>query len=322
MTTKQYYATVEGEEKYRKAISLIHGGDTEQGYRMLFEASAYGCEDADRMLGLTFVRQDGEGRRCLRNAVEQRDPGACAGICRLYDRGFPGISADMAEECCRVAAEAGDTAMKHRLEIGFDRDPEEEQLQKAIRSGDADALYRMWQLCLAKNREEEFHVYFAQAVECGQIDTLMQAARWTGDPEYQSYDPELSHEFYQMAADKGNTEAMLALGDEEVRHSAYHFFETASSDPVVREEHEKQFRWYLRAAKANDPLAILYVGCAYEHGYPADEDLYEAFRWFSKGAYLHDRECALRAAVCCENGFGTDVNAAMAASFRHMAAER
>ena len=121
LTTKHYFSTVEGEKKYREAVSLLHGGQAEQGYRMLFEASACGSEDAARMLGLAFVRRDGgEGRRYLQNAVESRDPRACAGICRLYDRGFPGISAETAEKCCRIAAEFGDDEMKRRLAQGFE----------------------------------------------------------------------------------------------------------------------------------------------------------------------------------------------------------
>ena len=78
--------------------------------------------------------------------------------------------------------------------------------------------------------------------------------------------------WFKKAAEMGNTDAMINIGD--MYKEGY----------GVPEDYSEAMRWYKKAAELGDTDAMSTVGDMYKDGKGAERDLSEAMRWFKKAA--------------------------------------
>ncbi len=193
-----------------------------------------------------------------------------------------------------------------------------------IDEGNIDALWQMAQQCKAKQDLDGAAEWFNRAIEVGQVDALVCAAKIYLDKEGGFYNDRLARRYLRRAADRGSVEAILALGDLELADTEISFWQQAAQLRLlaqpdkrpkrkIRAQHQRQLAWYRLAAEAGDADAINALSMACHLGYPEERDDEEAFLWASRGADAGNGSAMYQAAYFYENGFGTerDVDAAL-----------
>ena len=148
--------------------------------------------------------------------------------------------------------------------------------------------------------------WFDRALEAGQTDALLQAAKVYADQAGDLYDDALADQYLRRAADNGSVEAIKTLGKRELIEGEPSFWESEPSDGAIRERHEKQFAWTLLAAEAGDAPSMAAVSEAYRRGYPVQKDEESAFLWASRAADEDDAAGLYQTAYLYENGVGTE----------------
>ncbi len=105
--------------------------------------------------------------------------------------------------------------------------------------------------------------------------------------------PESGFKFVRSAAEEGELEAQVFLGEKLV------FGDEIAQDP------REGVKWLKSAAKAGNPAAFRLLGKCANFGLGLKRDPKAAFRWWKKGAELGDRESFVEGGVALLHGFGT-----------------
>ncbi|KAL0241021.1 hypothetical protein GEMRC1_006257 [Eukaryota sp. GEM-RC1] len=127
---------------------------------------------------------------------------------------------------------------------------------------------------------------------------------------------ELPFEGYQEAAERGDAEAMVNLGNcflngigvnKNQRQAVYWFLEAHSKgNSSARTNLGKTIHWSQHHAKLGDQLAMTALGYCYHFGEGISRDLSLAVHWFQKAAYLGHSTAMYSLAVCLKNGIGVE----------------
>ena len=110
-----------------------------------------------------------------------------------------------------------------------------------------------------------------------------------------------SIQWYQKAAEQGNTEALLRL--------AYLYY----SGQGVTKDYTQAFQWWQKAATQGNADAQHNLGIMYAEGLGVAQDYTQAFQWFQKSAEQNNDGGQLGLGVMYENGQGVtkDINQAV-----------
>lgn len=115
---------------------------------------------------------------------------------------------------------------------------------------------------------------------------------------------------YQKAAQAGDSEANLRLGD-------LYF----TGDGGIRNLQEA-FKYYRNAAQLKNPKAYFKMGYCYERGHGIGQNNQEAARWYQRGVEAGDLNSIANMARFYENGVGIDKDLEKAAALYRDAAEQ
>lgn len=203
------------------------------------------------------------------------------------------------------------------FEDDFDHRCVREILQEQIDEGNIDAVWQMAQQCKKENDPDGAAEWFNKAIEAGQVDALISAAKVYLDKDGGFYNKNLAKNFLRRAADKGSTTAIIVLGDLELENTDVPFWQQAVQlsnleypdkrpKRKIQKQHQKQMAWYCLAAEAGDTDVMGMLSMAYHLGYPEKRSDEQAFLWASRAADSGDGSAVYQTAYFYENGFGTD----------------
>ena len=139
-------------------------------------------------------------------------------------------------------------------------------------------------------------------------------------------DLEKAKEYYRMAADAGNTTAMINLGnigEESGDYKlAYKWYKKAYSlgdidgeynyanlfhyGWYVEQDQEFAFKLFLHAASEGNAEACFYVGHYLQEGIAVEQDQEQAVEWFRRGAQKGDAVCTMELGRCYCLGLGVE----------------
>lgn len=135
--------------------------------------------------------------------------------------------------------------------------------------------------------------WWKKASEAGDVPSMFFLARLYdgqfGQPSVT--DPKLAYDYFLKAAEKGNANAMVAVGSR-----------LLNSDTIKRDE-KKGVEWLNKAIESEDYSAYLALGDYQEN---VKKDLKAAFGIYEKGTEAGQPDCMIRAAVMHMEGKGTD----------------
>lgn len=190
-------------------------------------------------------------------------------------------------------------------------------LLKRIDNGDVDALWQMTLLFKKENDTQESVKWFNLALENGQTDALLCAAKACLDKNSSIYNKKKAVKYLEQAANNGSGLAMRVLGDIEAEKCGISFFEYAAkinninnlnekTDKRNLKCHKKQMNCYISAAQSGDTDSMNALSMAYHLGYPTARDDVLAFLYASRAADLSDPTGLYQTAYFYENGFGNE----------------
>ena len=131
--------------------------------------------------------------------------------------------------------------------------------------------------------------------------------------------------WFQHAADKGDSEALLSLGMCAYLKSRVTGEDNSKAISMIKkaaelgnakaqtvlavfyaetDDLEKAFEWYLKAAEQGSPDAMCEVGKYYREGYGVKKNPEEGVRWLLKSAEKGNDEAARQLGYCYKNGAG------------------
>lgn len=148
-------------------------------------------------------------------------------------------------------------------------------LRQRAAAGDSSALYELAQRIINQQAvplpNENVDDLYRRAAALGNDKALL----LLGDACFDNSETEQALDYYEKAADKGNTEAMFNLADyyESLGYKEPRYYVTATD-------------WYQKAAQAGNADAMDGLATNYELGWGVAENHQEAFRWYSKAAEL------------------------------------
>ena len=149
-------------------------------------------------------------------------------------------------------------------------------LQRAAQAGDADALYRLGELCLygrgVARSYGQARQWFEKAADAGSANAmsglgLLYRKGWGVIRNYGQ-----ARRWYQGAANAGNADGMYRLGELYDRGWG-----------VVRDYGQAR-QWYQKAAAAGNADAMYSLGYLYDKGQGVDQDYGQARQWYQKAA--------------------------------------
>ncbi|WP_278542021.1 tetratricopeptide repeat protein [Oxalobacter formigenes] len=89
----------------------------------------------------------------------------------------------------------------------------------------------------------------------------------------------------------------------------------------VKENHQKAFFWYQKAAEAGLAVAQFNVGLMYQYGKGVSKDMAKAVEWFKKAAEQNDTNAQMKMGYLTVKGIGTEKNYKEAMRWFRRAAE-
>ena len=151
--------------------------------------------------------------------------------------------------------------------------------------------------------------WYQKAAEAGDTTAMVNlgVSYKTGDGV--DKDPAKAIEWYQEAAEAGDTTAMRFLG------VSYKTGDGVDKDPA------KAIEWYQKAAEAGDTTAMVNLGVSYKTGDGVDKDPAKAIEWYQKAAEAGDTTAMVNLGVSYMNGDGVDKDPAKAIEWYQKAAE-
>ena len=142
---------------------------------------------------------------------------------------------------------------------------------------DADLLLR-WGVGLFKGTSQhqpDFALSFEclqRAIRLGSQEALSFIADIVGDPIDSQVPPKVAFQWYQIAAEQGNLEAMVNLGRAYYRGKG------------VKQDDAKALEWYTKAAEQGFPCAQSILGTRYRKGQGVEQDYGKALEWYTKAS--------------------------------------
>ncbi|MCC7404318.1 MAG: sel1 repeat family protein [Bdellovibrionales bacterium] len=218
-------------------------GSTEEPFAKVKERADKGDRTAQFNLGVWYL----DGEDCVVRNVKEAAPF----LCRSYDAGE------------KMAGLQFQKIIKH---------PSDQKSREMVGKEYGCELTERQQVYAAETKklEEAARVNLKKA-ESGDIAAMVKVGETYLSNDYGlKQDYKEAFRWFKTAADKGNPEAMGALG------SLY------SSGDGVGQNHEEAFKWSLKAAQKGDLDAQYFVGLCYYDGQGTEEDLTKAVQWLGK----------------------------------------
>ena len=123
-------------------------------------------------------------------------------------------------------------------------------------------------------------------------------------------DPEKGMEFLEMAAERGEVDAQVWLGEQYL------------SGKVVQKDFEKAAKWFNKAADKDDEVALYHLGVMYEKGEGMEVDLDKAAKFYLDAAELGHARASYIIGVMLYYGRGVERDLARAIQFFEKAANQ
>ncbi len=308
-----------GEAAYAEAQKYMQSGEWSRVFHPLQRAANMKNTDGMVDLALARIYgQYGlatdmyEALELLREAADKGNARACFELVEIHDNGYYSVDGSEAKKMCEMAASLGHLGAIERLYSGFDTRPTHEIMEEQVERGNIDALWSLVLWYQVEGDDEKAREWFDRALESGQTDALLRAAEICLDKDGESYNEKLAKMHLRRAADAGSIRAIIAIGELELEDTKEHFWHTAMkmsedgrpSERIVK-QHTREFGWYKLAAEAGDGDAMNCLCVAYHFGYPVERDDTVAFKWIEKAVEAGNTSAMYQAAYLLENGFGT-----------------
>lgn len=256
----------------------------------------------------------------LRDAVDAGSAKAAGILADMYNYGRGGIEAngDTALMLYRLASQGDDPRGDYMMGAYLYNQGAYENaigyLQSAMMHGSTDAAVLFGQALLTGNGvEQDATAGIGLLEQVAPIDTTGQAYLWLGIAYYTGTgspsDPELALRLLDSAAQRGNTRAMIILGQ------LYNGSEGIERDTV------KVLHWYERAVEAGSVDAMVQLAGSYLSGESVPQDAKRAAELYQRAADLGSTEAMCRLGICYENGDGVVLNSRRAYSLYQQAAD-
>jgi len=245
---------------------------TEDRYRQAFywasKAAENGCIEAYDTLGRMYYRGAG-GTHDFQKAF------------RHYK-----IAADGNDSYEGSSFSSSQLAYMYRYGLGcqLDLGKAEEYYLKAIKLGAKNIYGPLCSMYLHSNQDEKAEQCFDYLLEDENVDNLLyfQIASFYYFGAYNRLpNYSLAMKYFKRAADKGNVNAMVILGD-------MHFHET----PIKCLDQAAQ--WYEKAAEYAHPKAQYILGYFCEYGLGVKQDYKRAMDWYSKAVAQGQQQAQLQ----------------------------
>ncbi|KAL0233263.1 hypothetical protein GEMRC1_012008 [Eukaryota sp. GEM-RC1] len=151
------------------------------------------------------------------------------------------------------------------------------------------------------------------------------------DLQLEKSSDELAFEGYQEAAERGDAEAMVNLGNcflngigiyKDERQAVYWFLEADSKGNSNARTHlGKSIHWCQKHAELGDELAMKALGDCYNKGQAIEKDQSKAVYWYQKAAELGKSIAMYNLARCYKNGEGIEKDQSTAVYWYQKAAD-
>ncbi|KAL0241328.1 hypothetical protein GEMRC1_006563 [Eukaryota sp. GEM-RC1] len=147
-------------------------------------------------------------------------------------------------------------------------------------------------------------------------ETIKLNNSFANDPQIEKSNDELAFEKYKKAAERGDDDAIVNLGNcflngigvnKNERQAVYWFLKAHSKgNSSARTNLVKTLRWCQKHAELGDQIAMTGLGHCYECGLGIEQDYSNAVYWYQKAADLGDSDAMSNLAFCYKNGEGID----------------
>ncbi len=313
------------------------------------------------LVTFTGFANQASAQRSLSQTMQMAANGDCAAqydlaIALLFGEGIPQDSAK-AMKYFTKSADAGYAPAQlamgnaYRDGDGVEKDPAKAvgYFEKAAQQGDAEAMLeaaKLYDNISAgtwdwRKRDEWFGKAAAAGSEYAQAEVAYRNMSEVGDKAKQ----QKSLEELEMMVQKGNTHAMLRLGDayymgryvDESRvQGAKFYLQAAEAGNVqammeialcyrngkgVKMLNKEMAKWYGKAAEAGNPDGMYNYARCLEAGDGVEKNAEEAMKWYKKGVANGQSDCMVRIAKGLLTGEGVKKDAASAIQYLRKAAD-
>ncbi len=280
---------------YRGDFGNEFGIETDWDEALKYFEMAAEKDDADAMYELYLMYYDDDFKKAIHWLTESANRGKVESLKKLgyiYLDGENGKlkkDINLATECFKKAAEHEDTNSMLQLGDIFEIKNENEQAQKwwhkglkryeqSANDGDTFAMRNIAYIYINEEkitkglkdgvRRDKFSAmnWLNKAVKLDDSDAMMQL----GDVYNEMKEYESALEYYKMAADKDNAEAMNMIGI---------YYDRGNG---VEKNKELAFEWYLKAAEAGSSIGMANVGVCYRDAEGVEINSGLADYWLSK----------------------------------------
>ena len=316
-----------GDAVYEYAMEIAkEGADGNRVLNYLYNASMDGSEKAIMeyarisAYGLYGVIPSPEDAvNWLERYAKAGNAEACYSITVLHFDFPQVIEAQVAYDYCQKAASKGYPPAIRRLSQPFDLRTYTEKLIEKANKGNKTVYFELSQRNDLPVAEKE--KYLALALECEDPKAEFRYAMKLWD----AGDIEAAKVYFEKSGLHGYAEAYIWLAKLTIPEAGESYCDYSKIDVTLLPEkyHKIEFDCYQKAAELGNATAIVFVGIAYEQGYPVNRNYEMAYNCYAKAVELGDEYlAAYHLAECYENGIGTESDENAAVLYYTMSAEK